>query len=500
MKKRMNVLLAATMILQFIQMPVLAEEEIVEPAVVEEETIQAEETIVMETHAGWQKDGFSDWVYYENGQLKTGWLNYKGDWYYLDANNGGKMVYNDPLFYVPEDNKAYSFDMDGKCVKNGLVEYFTAIDFTTYYYVENYKSVGGWKTINGKTYYFQYRHDYGVYISLTGIQEIDGTTYYFKRDSSCVQNGWWTFGLDHGYLKPTVGWLYIENNQPVSGWRYINGYWYYFEDKQIYEYTKPYMISNEYRPIDGKYYYFNADGQMSCNKWEKTEDGKWIYLTNSGAAASGWFKDTDGKWYYLDPNDRNQMVANERKKINGKFYRFDASGAMYENKWVNVETQFPAPGYYSNWYYYGKDGAEVVGWNTINGKLYYFRDTGYPYTGTIEYELNHALVTNQELEIIEGGKTKTYCFDENGACVKDGWFKMGGFWYYASNYKKLTAQWAGDYYLDNSGVMVTYCYVYNPSNGNYYWIGNSGKYEPNWTIKTKPNGYAIYNQTTGERI
>lgn len=33
---------------------------------------------------GWVKAGDSGWYFYENGQLKTGWLYRNGNWYWLD--------------------------------------------------------------------------------------------------------------------------------------------------------------------------------------------------------------------------------------------------------------------------------------------------------------------------------------------------------------------------------------------------------------------------------
>lgn len=55
-------------------------------------------------------------------------------------------------------------------------------------------------------------------------------------------------------------------------------------------------------------------------------DGKWYYLTDSGAMATGWVQD-GGKWYYLDP-DSGAMHAADVESIGGKWYAFGDSGEM----------------------------------------------------------------------------------------------------------------------------------------------------------------------------
>ena len=53
-------------------------------------------------------------------------------------------------------------------------------------------------------------------------------------------------------------WLYYENNKPVTGWKQIEGIWYYFDAAGL-------MQSRGWRQIGGKWYYFYADGSMAAN-------------------------------------------------------------------------------------------------------------------------------------------------------------------------------------------------------------------------------------------
>ena len=44
--------------------------------------------------AGWEKDADGGWYYYDTytGQIKSGWQYIGGAWYYLDPNNGNRML------------------------------------------------------------------------------------------------------------------------------------------------------------------------------------------------------------------------------------------------------------------------------------------------------------------------------------------------------------------------------------------------------------------------
>ena len=72
------------------------------------------------------------------------------------------------------------------------------------------------------------------------------------------------------WVQEEAGWKYYANNKAVTGWK----------------------------QIEGKWFFFNAEGVSQ--KWWVQDNGTWYYLEGSGAMkASQWFE-VDGKWYYVD--------------------------------------------------------------------------------------------------------------------------------------------------------------------------------------------------------
>ena len=72
------------------------------------------------------------------------------------------------------------------------------------------------------------------------------------------------------WVQEEDGWKYYASNKAVTGWK----------------------------QIEGKWYFFNAEGVSQ--KWWVQDNGTWYYLNGSGAMkASQWFE-VDGKWYYVD--------------------------------------------------------------------------------------------------------------------------------------------------------------------------------------------------------
>lgn len=53
-------------------------------------------------------------------------------------------------------------------------------------------------------------------------------------------------------------WLYYENGKPVTGWKLVDGKWYYLD-------TAGLMQSGGWKQIGGKWYYLYADGSMAVN-------------------------------------------------------------------------------------------------------------------------------------------------------------------------------------------------------------------------------------------
>ena len=101
------------------------------------------------------------------------------------------------------------------------------------------------------------------------------------------------------------GWHYFDNNKQATGWK----------------------------QIDGKWYFFNAEGVMQ--KWWVKDGNTWYYLNGSGAMQTGWLQDGD-KWYYLE--NSGAMKASQWFEVAGKWYYVDGSGALAVNTTVGGYT------------------------------------------------------------------------------------------------------------------------------------------------------------------
>ena len=89
-------------------------------------------------------------------------------------------------------------------------------------------------------------------------------------------------------------------------------------------------------------WYYQKQGQLVQNDW-LYDQGKWYYLSTSGAMkASTWVYDK-GEWYYVSSS--GAMIANDWVKDNGKWYYLASSGKMLRNT------------YTPDGYYVGNSGA-----------------------------------------------------------------------------------------------------------------------------------------------
>ncbi|CAI3679880.1 exported hypothetical protein [Clostridium neonatale] len=83
-----------------------------------------------------------------------------------------------------------------------------------------------------------------------------------------------------------IGWWYTEGNSWATGWRQINGKWYYFD-------TNGYMKTG-WQKIDGSAYYFYIDGSMAHD-------------TTIGGLMIG----ADGKWMKKSDYDTSIKLAED---------------------------------------------------------------------------------------------------------------------------------------------------------------------------------------------
>lgn len=166
----------------------------------------------------------------------------------------------------------------------------------------------------------------------------------------------------NGWVKTEIGWMYNENGKPVTGWKLIDGKWYYFESTGV--------MQTGWRTISGKIYYLHTKGNMAVSEWIQDKASKnWYYIKSNGEIAkSEWRQDSVGKWYYVRSN--GMMVKSEwRQDREGKWYYLGSNGEM-----VTLQMIKGADG--KN-YYLGEDGAMVVNKDiTWRGTTYHVDENG----------------------------------------------------------------------------------------------------------------------------
>ena len=170
---------------------------------------------------------------------------------------------------------------------------------------------------------------------------------------------------------------------------WVNGSWYEADGTRSDSYKGKWMknkkgkwyqdISGWYpkkrwQTIDGKVYYFDADGYLECDAYR---DG--YYLGKDGSRdgkgkVPGW-KETAGGWYF-NLSDGTKL-KNTWKKINGRWYFFDKNGAMSADSWKKSG---------GKWYYLGKNGAMITGWKKLKDIWYFLGKDGKMQTGWKEID------------------------------------------------------------------------------------------------------------------
>ena len=124
--------------------------------------------------------------------------------------------------------------------------------------------------------------------------------------------------------------------KPQGSWKQnATGWWY--ED------TAGWYPQSQWQKIDGLWYYFGADGYMASSEWI---DGYW--LDSDGAwryePRGSWNQDSTGWWY----GDTSGWYAGHGwQKIDGKYYFFNESGYMVTSQYVG-----------NDWV--GEDGAWIA--------------------------------------------------------------------------------------------------------------------------------------------
>mgnify|MGYP000506131835 CR=1 FL=1 len=325
-----------------------------------------------------------------------------------EADAKGIITYLDTSGYVGkwvQSGSQWKYqNYDGSYVKNC----WKLIKNLWYHFDANGIMQTGFLTLNGKTYYLQ-----SSGAMKTGWQKISNTWYYFDSSGAMVSNGWrWINSKCY----------YFDKNGKMAADTWIGEYYVdasgaWVKDKQ--QETDKWIQSSD------RWWYRHADGSYTRSGWEYI-GGKWYYFDQNGWMVTGWQK-VKGSWYYMESN--GAMVSSGWKWINSKCYYFDKNGKMAADTWIDgsyvdasgawIKDKKQEPEnvtktgwvqYTGHWLYYNADGSAVKSnWKSVNGIWYYFDQNGWMAAGWItlssgKYYLNPAKNSNG----VEGAMLKGY--------------------------------------------------------------------------------------------
>ena len=388
--------------------------------------------------------------------------------------------------------------------------------------------VSQFKTIDGKTYYFQgdgslcrdgvYWLDSDLYyFDVNGVMQTDFaySQKYFGADGKAVKNQWVQFGdkwryYDDGgnYLSGDYNYIngqkyaFDDDGYSLSGWQESYGDWYYLSDKGMY-------LSDQW--VDGGQYYVGSDGRMLTNTW--IDDSN--YVGADGKKTVNAWEQVNGKWKYKLGD--GTYVTNRLILDQGKYYAVDSDGYMVVDNTVYVSNYYAVGDGVYGTVRAGKDGVLVKGWYTDSSKTtYYFGDNYFAYgTGlfTIEgkqYYFQYERLVKSRNFVSDG---KVYIADANGVVTltdttgQTKWVELNGAWYYLKDGVALTntlKEIDGSYYYFNESGEMLSSRTFEYNNHKYYANSDGvvamkkntwDQTDDGQTIYYKEDGSLVYNTT-----
>lgn len=431
----------------------------------------------------------------KDGVMVTGWYEDYGNWYYYDstgrAANGITKV----------NGKTYCFTDEGRMLKNETTHdedkfYFFGVDGE----LETSKNItSGWNKFKGQWYYCEAGE------LVNGFKTIDGKTYYFGEYMYTDT----TIEIYDDDLERNCYYRVDADGVLVTGWYETgNGNRYYYDESGR-------APQEGIKVVDDKTYYFYSDGQMATRI--VANDEKTIYyfgkdgtIEDSKALATGWFTFHD-KQYYVDA--KGQLVDGV-VEIEGKHYYF-ISNALEANLDENVVTA-------------GDNDVVVKGGTTYSkfvpeesGVIFVYSSGSDDTYGELYDENMNQLASNDDGGIgnnylytysVKAGKTYyvgTRCYFNGSGVIPvtieyakgSGWKKVNFQWYYLENgtlargWKKVDGKW---YYFGNAMCANTTAQLYDNNNYYYFRFNGDGNMVKGWYKATDGEWY--YYDASGHAV
>ena len=424
-------------------------------------------------YTGWcEQEG--KWYWYSNGvKLGTEGAGEEvqdpetGDWYWLDASEGGARA-TDTEIVIPytingKDStpKTVRYDSDGKMIKG----WYETEEGNYYYDLGTGSKAKGKQTIDKLPCWFD--EDTGV--GLTNVwEEVNGTPLY-----------WYVDGKRQGYKPDDASYPGMELFDTTSNsWCWLDA-----SKQGKRAISTEIKIPYTYNGHDNtpKWVRYDADGKMVYG-WYTENSNTFYYDLITGARKQGrvtidmlpcWFDDNNGvgknnawekingvdTYWYVDGKRQgyepgnNSYTGTEIYDPNSKSW-FWLIGTEQGRKAVNTEVKIPYTynGKDNNpkWVRYGADGKMVKGWFTANKNSYYYDLT----TGARQ----HGKVTIDKLPC---------WFDDNTGVGKNQvWEKVNGvdtYWYDGGKrqgYEPNNKSYKGKE-------------IFDPASNGWYWLVGS---------------------------
>ena len=231
-----------------------------------------------------------------------------------------------------------------------------------------------------------------------------------------------------------------------TGWLKLSNIWYYLG-------TNGARVSNCWRWINSKCYYFDENGCMKANTWigDYYVDASGAWIPGKQKVTPSW-KKVSGRWKYMESN--GEYVKSSWLLLGSTWYHFDANGYM-QTGWLLLD----------KWYYLEASGAMVAGrWKWVNGKCYYFDNNGRmaadTWIGDYYVDASGAWIPEKQ-QVTPGWKEITgrwKYMEANGEYVKSRWLLVKNVWYHFDANGYMQTGWLSlngkRYYLETNGAMV----------------------------------------------
>ena len=258
----------------------------------------------------------------------------------------------------------------------------------------------------------------------------------------------------------------------IGKWKKIDGKLYSFDENG-------YLETNAYR--DG--YYLNAKGVRGAKKvgaWETTTKGRRYKTTGKGYLKSRWAR-INGKYYYFTADGYAETNAYRSG------YQLSATGARSEK--VVGAWKVTKKGKV-----YKVSGTPLKGWQMINGKRYYFGEDGYAETKAYRdgYYLSASGISSvKKLGSWKKNSKGWWYALSGGSYLKNTWAMIDGKWYYFDQKGYMVRNaWVKGYWLNKDGS-----WTYQPKgswkkNSKGWWYGDtSGWYARKGTYQIDGKKY-----------